>query len=478
MEATISYDSAARFSPPQPSTTGRHMLPRIQYAQAPDRVSIAFWAVGDGVPLLVMYPPGFSNIQYEWEMPESSRVYEAARGWATVIRFDHRNNGLSERGVADVSLEGFSKDLEGVLNRLDLGRAHIVAGTDCGKVAIQFAAHNPGRVASLTLFRTNPGPGSSAAAPEWTSLRPVLEKDWHLFTDLLATAINGLDDGEQTARVARYIRESVNAEEFVAANDSLAQADVRPLLPSIRCPVLVLHRMDSPFFAIERARGLVGAIPDARLSVLPGKSPFAWDDPVVEAVRSFVLEVASAENRARFGVRSGTSFRTILFTDIEKHNELIRLLGDHLGRQVLREHERITREALRAHGGSEVKSMGDGFLASFNSTQKALECAIALQRSLAAENLGAGLSGPLSEGLRVRVGINAGEPIAEDADLFGTAVIAAARIASLAAGGEILVANVVRELVAGKGFLFSDRGEQALRGLEDPVRLWDLRWQE
>jgi class 3 adenylate cyclase len=199
---------------------------------------------------------------------------------------------------------------------------------------------------------------------------------------------------------------------------------------------------------------------------------------VVEAVRSFVLEVASAENRARFGVRSGTSFRTILFTDIEKHNELIRLLGDHVGRQVLREHERVTREALRAHGGSEVKSMGDGFLASFNSTQKALECAIALQRSLAAENLGAGLSGPLSEGLRVRVGINAGEPIAEDDDLFGTAVIAAARIASLAAGGEILVANVVRELVAGKGFLFSDRGEQALRGLEDPVRLWDLRWQD
>jgi len=142
--------------------------------------------------------------------------------------------------------------------------------------------------------------------------------------------------------------------------------------------------MDSPFFLIERARGIAGAIPDARLSVLSGKSPFAWDEPVVDAVRSFVLEVASAENRARFGVRSGTSFRTILFTDIEKHNEMMRLLGDDAGRQVLREHERITREALRAHGGNEVKSMGDGFLASFNSAQKALECAVALQRSLAA----------------------------------------------------------------------------------------------
>lgn len=474
----MSYDANARPSPPQPPSPGRSMLPRIQFAQAPDGVSIAFWSAGDGVPIVAMFPPGFSNIQYEWEMPESARVYESVRSWATVIRFDHRNNGLSERGVADVSLEGFANDLDGVLNRLDLGRVHLFAGTDCGKVAIHYAAHNPGRIASLTLFRANPGPGSSAAAPEWTNLRPVLDRDWRLFTDLLATAINGLEDGEQTARIARYIRESVNPEEFIAASDSLARADVRLLLSQIRCPALVLHRMDSPFFAIERARGLVAAIPDARLSVLPGKSPFAWDDSVVDAVRSFVLEVASAENRARFGVRSGTQFRTILFTDIERHNELIRLLGDHAGRQLLREHERLTREALRAHGGNEVKSMGDGFLASFNSAQKALECAVALQRSLAAENLGAGLSGPLSEGLRVRVGINAGEPIAEDDDLFGTAVIAAARIASLAAGGEILVANVVRELVAGKGFLFSDRGEQPLRGLEDPVRLWELRWSD
>lgn len=472
----MSYDANARPSPPQPPSPGRSMLPRIQFAQAPDGVSIAFWSAGDGVPIVAMFPPGFSNIQFEWEMPEPARLFERARGWATVIRFDHRNTGLSERGVADVSLEGFTNDLVGVLNRLDLGRVHLFAGTDCGKVAIHYAAHNPQRVASLTLFRANPGPGSSAAAPEWTNLRPLLDRDWRLFTDLLATAINGLEDGEQTARVARYIRESVNPEEFIAASDSLARADVRPLLPQVRCPALVLHRMDSPFFAIERSRGLVAAIPDARLSVLPGTSPFAWDESVADAVRSFVLEVAGAENRARFGVRSGTQFRTILFTDIEGHNELIRLIGDKAGRQVLREHERITREALRAHGGNEVKSMGDGFLASFTSAQKALECAIALQRSLAAENLGAGLSGPLSEGLRVRVGINAGEPIAEDDDLFGTAVIAAARIAALAAGGEILVANVVRELVAGKGFLFSDRGEQALRGLEDPVRLWELRW--
>ena len=261
----------------------------------------------------------------------------------------------------------------------------------------------------------------------------------------------------------------------LAKLDVRSSADVQALLPDVKVPVLVLHRMDTPFFQIERARQLVATIPDARLSVLSGKSPFAWDQAVVEAVRTFVLEVAAAENRARFGVRSGTAFRTILFTDIEHHGDLLRRLGDSTGRALLREHERITREALRAHGGSEVKSMGDGFLASFASAQKALDCAITLQRALHEEGIGNHHEG-FPNGLRVRVGINAGEPIAEDDDLFGHAVIAAARIASLAEGGEILVANVVRELVAGKGFLFNDRGEQPLRGLEDPVRIWQVRW--
>jgi class 3 adenylate cyclase/pimeloyl-ACP methyl ester carboxylesterase len=451
------------------------MLPRIQYAQSEDRVSIAFWSIGEGVPIVIMYPPGFSNIQYEWEVPEARSCYENVAEWATVIRFDHRNNGLSERNVADVSVDAYERDLVGVLDRLDLPRVHIFAGTDCGKVAIQFAASHPDRVASLTLFRTNPARGTSAAAPGWTSLAPLIDKNWPLFTDLLATAINGLEDGAQTARIARYLRESVTAEEFQSANEALAGADVQHLLTEVKCPVLVLHRMDTPFFAIDRARQLVATIPDARLSVLPGKSPFAWDQAVVDTCRSFILDVAAAENRARFGLRSGNAFRTILFTDIERHGDLLRTLGDHVGRQLLREHERITREALKAHGGSEVKSMGDGFLASFGSAQRALECAIALQRALHAEALGGEMEG-LPNGLRVRVGINAGEPIAEDDDLFGTAVIAAARVAALAEGGEILVANVVRELVAGKGFLFNDRGEQPLRGLEDPVRVWELRW--
>jgi class 3 adenylate cyclase len=181
------------------------------------------------------------------------------------------------------------------------------------------------------------------------------------------------------------------------------------------------------------------------------------------------------------------AFRTVLFTDVEGSTALTQRLGDAKARELLRQHERMVREALKAHGGAEVKTMGDGFMASFSSATKALECAIAMQRAFAERNESAAARPSTGSGraevIRVRVGLNAGEPIAEEdpdgrADLFGTAVIVAARIAAKAKGGEILASNVVRELVAGKEFLFADRGETALRGFEEPVRLYEVRWRE
>ncbi len=163
---------------------------------------------------------------------------------------------------------------------------------------------------------------------------------------------------------------------------------------------------------------------------------------------------------------------TILFTDVEGSTALTQRLGDAKAREVLREHERMVREALKSHGGFEVKTMGDGFMTSFSSATKALECAIAMQRAFAERNESA------EEPIKVRIGLNAGEPIAEDEDLFGTAVILAARIAAKAEGGEILTSDTVRGLVAGKKFLFSDRGETAMRGFEDPVKLYELSWRE
>ena len=163
---------------------------------------------------------------------------------------------------------------------------------------------------------------------------------------------------------------------------------------------------------------------------------------------------------------------TILFTDMEGSTSLTQRLGDAKAQEVLRTHNRIVRDALKAHTGSEIKHTGDGIMASFSSATRALECAIAMQRAFAAHNEAA------EEPIRVRIGLNAGEPVAEEKDLFGTAVQLAARICAHADPDEIVAANVVRELAAGKGFLFADRGEVELKGFEDPVRLYEMRWEE
>ena len=171
--------------------------------------------------------------------------------------------------------------------------------------------------------------------------------------------------------------------------------------------------------------------------------------------------------------------RTVLFTDIVGHTEMMQRLGDTRGRDVLREHERITRETLKAHGGAEVKTMGDGFLASFGSVTSAVECAIALQRAFAAHNeVGAQPAAPAVEGLHVRVGLNAGEPIEEDGDLFGSTVILASRIAAKAGAGEILIPEPLRHLLSGKSYVYADRGDTVLKGFEDAVRLYEVRWRE
>ena len=165
------------------------------------------------------------------------------------------------------------------------------------------------------------------------------------------------------------------------------------------------------------------------------------------------------------------AMRAILWTDVVGHTTLMDQLGDARGRELLREHEEVTREQLAAYGGTEVKAMGDGFMAWFASAGRALECAIALQRAFAARNTTA------AEPFQIRAGLNAGEPIIEDDDMFGTSVIAAARICNEAGGGEIVVSDVVRQLVAGKAFSFTDRGAVDLKGFEEPVRLSATLWE-
>jgi class 3 adenylate cyclase len=245
--------------------------------------------------------------------------------------------------------------------------------------------------------------------------------------------------------------------------------DLPAVAQALHVPTLVIRHTGVSWLSMESTRAVVSAIPDCEMISIeggyldhPGRTGRVIGDFLGLGQR------ASAEpGRTAGAAAAPPAFRTVLFTDLVGHTEMMSRLGDAKGRDVLREHESITRDVLKQHGGTEVKTMGDGFMASFGSVSKAVECAIALQRAFAERE---------GEPLSVRVGLNAGEPIEEDGDLFGATVILASRIAAKADGGEILVADTVRGLCSGKGFLFADRGEFVAKGFEEPVRVYEVSW--
>jgi class 3 adenylate cyclase len=449
------------------------MEPRIQYAKTADGVSIAFWTLGEGTPVVGMSDLPFSHIQLEWQDPGWRRWDERLAEKRKLVRYDGRGTGLSDRNVADYSVDAHMLDLEAVVERLGVQGFALLGLVNAAPVAVAYAVRHPEAVSHLVLWC----PWAWARGARTGAFRALLERDWELFTESLAHA-SGLSTGEDAHSFAAYLRECTTPGVAHAIFNALAEFDVTTVLSLVRSPTLIFQRREGLALThgVEFARGLASGIPDARLVLLEGDSPAPWVgdmEAVLTAIDEFLGEgekpVAGAEPPA------AGAFRTVLFTDVEGSTALTQRLGDAKARAVLREHERITRDALRAHGGAEVKALGDGFMASFSSATRALESAIAMQRAFAEYNAGVGAQGLAP--LYVRIGLNAGEPIAEDEDLFGTAVIVAARIAAKAEGGEILASDVVRQLVAGKGFLFSDRGDVVLRGFEDPVRLYEVRWE-
>jgi len=448
------------------------MEPRIQYATTADGVNIAFWALGEGTPFVEMPTIPVSHIQMEWQIPEWRRWYEPLARTRMVVRYDCRGAGLSDRDVSDFSLDAQVLDLEAVVDRLGLERFALFAPIHSGPVAITYTARHPDQVSHLILWHSW-AVTRDAASPQLRALAQLRDTDWHVYSETVAHTVLGWSQGEPAHRYAVLMRECIAQETMKAALVAIGAFDVADLLPQVKAPTLVLQRRQLSWLSVDIARGLVSRIPNARLALLEGESGAAFlgdTGAVLRAINEFMGEGEEAAVWAE--PLAPGALRTILFTDVEGSTALTQRLGDAKAREVLRVHERIVGDALRAHGGSDVKTLGDGFMASFPSVTRALEGAIAMQRAFAEYNESA------EEPLRVRIGLNAGEPIREEQDLFGTVVIMAARIAAKAAGGEILTSDVVRQLVAGKGFLFADRGEVVLRGFEDPVRLYEVRWRE
>jgi len=455
------------------------MEPRIQYAQTSDGVSIAFCVMGEGTPLLFVSPPPFCHVQIDWQTTFSYLYQPLARNHRFVW-FDWPGAGLSDRDAIDFSMDAMVRGIEGVVARTGLEKFALTASTMAVPIAVTYAATRPERVSHLIL---TDGWGKFAEVEQsavWQAEKVLRGKDWVIYTETLTRVLWGLEDQEFARHLAAYVRACAEPDAWRAALAAMEYYDVSALLPKVVAPTLVVHNQKSPWAPVQAGQRLAARIANSRFLVV--------EDPTSAQLPALIDEFLGEGEHTATAPRETGAFRTILFTDIEGSTAMTQRLGDARAREVLREHERITREALRTHGGSEVKTMGDGFMASFGSAVKALECAIAVQQAFEERNASLPAHPEALEGraehhapIKVRIGLNAGEPIAEDdpdgrGDLFGTAVIRAARIAALAQGGEILAANVVRELAEGKGFMFGDRGEVALRGFDDPVRLFEVRW--
>jgi class 3 adenylate cyclase/pimeloyl-ACP methyl ester carboxylesterase len=459
------------------------MDPLIQYAMTRDGVSIACATVGTGHPLLVLPILPLSHLQVEWQMPGMREFLESLAQHHTVIRYDARGLGLSDRDPADRSLDGHLLDIDAVVAKLRLGRFALFAASYSGPLGIRYAARNPDKVTRLVLWCTHAYHGEvverlpEMANQQRVAVNQLAGVDRDLFIRTYLHRAVGWTEGELANQFVEVANKSIDPDAFFENLAGHAAFDAREDLANVDVPTLILHRPAFVGSHLDVAKGLASRMPDARLVVVEGESvvPFIGNTArVLGAIESFLDEDLTAGPGAHGAEasRGDGALRIILFTDVEAHSAMMQALGDARGRDVLREHERITRAALRQFGGNEMKSMGDGFMASFGSAQQALNCAIALQRTFHAA--------PPVHGhlLHVRVGLNAGEPIADGDDLYGESVNVAERIAGLAGGGEILASQVVRELVAGKGFKFLERTVPEERPGETPLRLYAVRWQE
>ncbi len=449
------------------------MEPRIQYAKTEDGVNIAYWSLGEGPPLVQMPMIPWSHAQREWEQAPWRSLYQYLAERRRLIRYDGRGSGLSDRDLEAPSLDSYVLDLEAVVREVDLETFALSAWFHSGPVAIAYAARNPKSVTRLILRSTYARASDYFESPQTQAVRGLLDKDWELFTETAARLVVGWSDEERARQIVSFFRESATQEAAIAAYDALVTIDVTDSLPNLSMPTLVVHIDTYKNQDNRLAKGLAAGIAGARLAIVHDPDDLG---PVFDEF------LAEGEEQATAAPPAPSGLVTILFTDMESSTALTQRLGDAKAQELVRAHNTIVRDALSAHAGSEIKHTGDGIMASFPSASSAIGCAIAIQRGVEAAHTDP--DSPLArsagegQGVRVRIGLNAGEPIAEEQDLFGTAVQLARRICDQAAPGEILASNVVRELAAGKSFLFSDRGEVVPKGFDEAVRLYEVRWQE
>jgi len=444
------------------------MEPRIQYVKTGDGVSIAYWTLGEGAPLVHMPALPASHIEQEWQIPEVRRWCERLAEGRQVVRYDSRGAGLSDRDISGFSLDALVQDLDAVITGLGDEKVALFGSFYEGMAAIVYAARWPERVSHLVLWH------SWARTADITSsklrgVRKLLQTDWDLYIETLAHVFLGWSEGERARHMASVYQEAIAQQTMQAFIASMRAVDVTESLERLTVPTLVLHRRQAPFPQVDSARVLASRIRNARLALLEGSSGAQYLGDM-EAVATAIDEfLGEGEPAAAPELPSGTA--VILFADIAESTALTEKLGDAAFRAKARELDTSLRSVIKEAGGTPVegKLLGDGVLAVFTSARQAIEAALRCGKASDAA------------GLPLHLGLHAGDVIREEdpdgrANVYGGAVNIAARISALSAPGEVLVSDTVLGLArTSAGVGFDDCGEHELKGVGDPQHLFAVR---
>lgn len=433
------------------------MRPTVLYAKSDD-LQIAYTVVGSGPIDLVWTPGSLSHVDVLWDSPYWSRLLQRAGSFARVIFFDKRGTGMSDRPAGVATLEQRTDDIRAVMDAARSERAHILGFSEGGSMACLFAATYPERTHSLLLYGTRPrwtrandypwGPTEEEAEQ---NLQKAIADHWRMdFTTEASRRWFG-PEANDPAFVEWFQRlRSVSATPAarIALNRMNRLIDLRDILPSIRVPTLVLGKTGDPVMPPDCARDLASRIPGARLVQFEGEghNPGAQGDEIIDTIGEWVTHAAGPVATDRF-------LATLLFVDLVGSTDRIALVGDAAWRDLLGRYYAVARRELAVYGGVEVDTAGDGLLAHFDGPGRGIRCARAIER------------GAVGLGLQARAGLHTGEVERDRAAVRGIAVHLASRVASLAAGNEVLVSSTVRDLVVGSGLTFSDRGMHTLKGI-------------
>jgi pimeloyl-ACP methyl ester carboxylesterase len=434
---------------------------QTHYAQSADGTNIAYQVHGEGPSNLVFVPGFVSHAELVWEEPAIAGFLRRLASFSRLVTYDKRGQGLSDRPGRPPTLEESMDDLRAVMDAADYESSAIFGISEGGPMSALFAATHPDRVSSLVLYGTYARMVAAPDFPEgisgerfqqWTEL---VQSEWGgaVGVDLWAPSEVGNPDFERWW--ARLLRQGTSPSGVTDLMNLYLEIDVRGVLGTIGVPVLVLHRGGDRMVPLRQAHYLAERIPDARLVELGGEDHlvFVGDrSALLDEVEEFLVGSRRAHGVDRV-------LATVLFTDIVGSTETASRLGDRRWRDLLERHDATVRRELAVHRGREVKTMGDGFLATFDGPARAIRCAGSIRDDL--EQIG----------VMVRAGIHTGEVETIGSDVGGMAVNIGARVGELAGAGEVLVSNTVKELVVGSGIEFRERGAHRLKGAPDE---WSL----